>query len=182
MRCGVLPCCCLGSSPTRRACSPLSHVLPLCRSRVRQYKLLTPAGAYVPTAMPGMADVAVKMKKVDADRMVEGMQLPDTVSGLHAGVWVVTLCLWFEPADSWSAASAVGCGRQCLLQAFDPNMLRSLVHVGCYTPLHKACVCEPCYAALLHRLAVPSSLPSWSMMDTVIMDASPCHHVSDTLV
>jgi hypothetical protein len=47
--------------------------------RLRQYKLLTPAGAYVPSAMPGTADVTLKMKKIDADTGLGGMSLPKEV-------------------------------------------------------------------------------------------------------
>jgi len=32
--------------------------------RLRSYKLTVPAGAYIPSAMPGTADVTFKMKKV----------------------------------------------------------------------------------------------------------------------
>jgi hypothetical protein len=48
--------------------------------RLRQYKVLTPAGAYVPAAMPGMADLTLKMKKIDPDAGVDGLQLPSLVS------------------------------------------------------------------------------------------------------
>jgi hypothetical protein len=44
--------------------------------RLRQYKVLTPAGAYVPAAMPGMADLTLKMKKIDPDAGVEPLELP----------------------------------------------------------------------------------------------------------
>lgn len=48
--------------------------------RLRQYKVLTPAGAYVPAAMPGMADLTLKMKKIDPDQGVDGLEMPETVS------------------------------------------------------------------------------------------------------
>eukprot|EP00882_Tetradesmus_deserticola_P005485 GHRQ01005775.1.p1 GENE.GHRQ01005775.1~~GHRQ01005775.1.p1 ORF type:complete len:297 (+),score=94.61 GHRQ01005775.1:448-1338(+) len=35
--------------------------------RLRQYKIQTPAGAYVPSSMPGTADLTFKMKLVDPD-------------------------------------------------------------------------------------------------------------------
>lgn len=44
--------------------------------------MLTPAGAYVPAAMPGMADLTFKMKKVDPDRGPEGLELPCLVSAV----------------------------------------------------------------------------------------------------
>lgn len=42
--------------------------------------MLTPAGAYVPAAMPGMADLTLKMKKIDPDVGADGLQLPSLVS------------------------------------------------------------------------------------------------------
>lgn len=47
--------------------------------RLRQYKVLTPAGAYVPAAMPGMADLTFKMKKIDPEAGVEPLELPSLV-------------------------------------------------------------------------------------------------------
>lgn len=35
--------------------------------RLRQYKVLVPAGAYVPTAMPGTADLAFKVPVCQAE-------------------------------------------------------------------------------------------------------------------
>uniref|UniRef100_A0A383VYB7 Uncharacterized protein n=1 Tax=Tetradesmus obliquus TaxID=3088 RepID=A0A383VYB7_TETOB len=47
--------------------------------RKRQYKILTPAGAYVPSSMPGMADVTFKMKLVDPDTAPGELQLQQQV-------------------------------------------------------------------------------------------------------
>jgi hypothetical protein len=47
--------------------------------RLRQYKVLTPGGAHVPSAMPGMADLTLKMKKIDPDLGPAPLELPDLV-------------------------------------------------------------------------------------------------------
>lgn len=52
----------------------------LTTRRLRNYKVLTPAGAYVPTAMPGMADLTLKMKKIDPDAGSKPLELPCLVS------------------------------------------------------------------------------------------------------
>jgi hypothetical protein len=72
--------------------SHISHTRTHLIHRLRQYKLLTPAGAYVPTAMPGAADVTLKMKKIDPDTGLGGMSLPKEV---RVCVCVCALCsLW----------------------------------------------------------------------------------------
>jgi len=57
-------------------------------NRLRQYKVLTPAGAYVPAAMPGVADLTLKMKKIDPDQGVDGLQLPEMVSRGLIPAWL----------------------------------------------------------------------------------------------
>ncbi|KAF6265402.1 hypothetical protein COO60DRAFT_1697717 [Scenedesmus sp. NREL 46B-D3] len=47
--------------------------------RLRQYKILTPAGAYVPSSMPGIADLTFKMKLVDPDTAPGEIQLQQQV-------------------------------------------------------------------------------------------------------
>jgi len=42
--------------------------------RLRSYLVMTPAGAYVPSAMPGTADLTLKMKKLDPKKRQEVMQ------------------------------------------------------------------------------------------------------------
>eukprot|EP00877_Chromochloris_zofingiensis_P004040 jgi/Chrzof1/13637/Cz08g05100.t1 len=47
--------------------------------RLRSYRLLTPAGAYVPGSAPGTADLTFKMKKVDPEVQVQGLDMPHEV-------------------------------------------------------------------------------------------------------
>lgn len=47
--------------------------------RLRTYELLTPAGAYVPSAMPGSADLTIKMKKVNPDVGVAELEMAGQV-------------------------------------------------------------------------------------------------------
>jgi hypothetical protein len=65
------------SNSYKTFCLVLSPPLACCR--LRQYKVLTPAGAYVPTAAPGMADLTLKMKAIDPDRGPAPLQLPGEV-------------------------------------------------------------------------------------------------------
>lgn len=67
-----------------------------CRCRKRQYKILTPAGAYVPSSMPGMADVTFKMKLVDPDTAPGELQLQQQVR-IGLTVWLIRdNCRWFQ--------------------------------------------------------------------------------------
>lgn len=57
-----------------------ASAVPSTACRLRNYQILTPAGAYVPAAMSGMADLTFKMKKVDPDIGPGNLQLPKRVS------------------------------------------------------------------------------------------------------
>jgi hypothetical protein len=46
---------------------------------MRTYELLTPGGAYVPSAMPGTADLTIKMKKVNPDVGVPELEMAEQV-------------------------------------------------------------------------------------------------------
>eukprot|EP00879_Flechtneria_rotunda_P001435 GHRR01001588.1.p1 GENE.GHRR01001588.1~~GHRR01001588.1.p1 ORF type:complete len:584 (+),score=186.17 GHRR01001588.1:15-1766(+) len=47
--------------------------------RLRSYKLLTPASAWVPSAMPGTADLTLKMKKLDPAIGISRLKIPHLV-------------------------------------------------------------------------------------------------------
>lgn len=62
-------------------CHNSAHTVPVlfCYCRLRSYRLLTPAGAYVPGSAPGTADLTFKMKKVDPEVQVQGLDMPHEV-------------------------------------------------------------------------------------------------------
>eukprot|EP00878_Enallax_costatus_P012778 GHUV01013345.1.p1 GENE.GHUV01013345.1~~GHUV01013345.1.p1 ORF type:complete len:482 (+),score=128.44 GHUV01013345.1:377-1822(+) len=86
--------------------------------RLRNYQLLTPAGAYVKSAMPGMADLTFKMKKVDPDVGPGELQLPHTVCGakitakvendMHCDHARATMSPLFRPVSQTLNISKIG--------------------------------------------------------------------------
>lgn len=87
------------------------HAAPSLAHRLRNYQVLTPAGAYVPAAMSGMADLTFKMKKVDPDVGPGELQLPRTVRGYLA--LVVYACPLPNPGGLLLLYALGGTSRVC---------------------------------------------------------------------
>eukprot|EP00775_Hariotina_reticulata_P011578 gene11578-11722_t len=97
--------------------------------RLRSYKVLVPTGAFIPTAMPGQADLTFKMKKIDPDVGAGQLQMSPEVgdakltakmeNDMHCDHQRVTMSPLYKPVAQSLNISSIG-----NVQEYFPNLAK----------------------------------------------------------